>query len=268
VAGKKGDVALEIPLAALAVARRRKRGHSALARIEHPGDGVDRPALSCRVAPLEDDHDPLAGFGKPTRHSRELLQQRLRKLLIFRVAELLELAHPEPPLSGVCDISARERQSPAMHRLFVAIRPPEPIRDLLIDAMDDSPDLRWAGDEQLHLTLRFIGEVERPLANDIADALAAIRFPAFELRVAGVGRFDRRSGGALWAAAEPRKPVTELAAKVDRACVAAGLEPERRAFHPHITLPRRSVDRFTLFESHLSRHGAHYEEIAEFELAL
>jgi 2'-5' RNA ligase len=178
-----------------------------------------------------------------------------------------------------------------MHRLFVAIRPPEPIRDLLIDAMDDSPDLRWASDEQLHLTLRFIGEVERPLANDIADALSAIRFPAFELRIVGVGRFDRRNGGAVWAGVEPRKPVAELAAKVDRACVAAGLEPERRAFHPHITLARYgrrsaaaardceqrradlssppfTVDRFTLFESHLSRHGAHYEEIAKFELAL
>ena len=58
-----------------------------------------------------------------------------------------------------------------MHRLFVAIRPPENVRDQLIDAMDDSPALRWVGDEQLHLTLRFIGEVERPLANDIAAAL-------------------------------------------------------------------------------------------------
>jgi 2'-5' RNA ligase len=121
--------------------------------------------------------------------------------------------------------------------------------------------------------------------------LSAIRFPAFELRIVGVGRFDRRNGGAVWAGVEPRKPVAELAAKVDRACVAAGLEPERRAFHPHITLARYgrrsaaaardceqrradlssppfTVDRFTLFESHLSRHGAHYEEIAKFELAL
>jgi len=177
-----------------------------------------------------------------------------------------------------------------MHRLFVAMRPPEPVRDLLIDAMDDSPDLRWVGDEQLHLTLRFIGEVERPLANDIADALSTIRFPAFDLRIAGVGRFDRRSGGALWAGVEPRKPVSQLAAKVDRACVQAGLEPERRAFHPHITLARYSrrsaeqagdferkradlssepfpVTRFILFESHLSRHGAHYEEVAAYPLA-
>ncbi len=172
-----------------------------------------------------------------------------------------------------------------MHRLFVAIRPPENVRELLIDAMDDSPELRWLADEQLHLTLRFIGEVGRPLANDIADSLSAVRFPPFELRIAGVGRFCRRNGGALWAGIEPKKPVSELASKVDRACVRAGLDPERRAFHPHITLARWKarepdaarfferrwsalsslpfvVNEFVLFESHMSRHGAHYEQAA------
>ena len=81
-----------------------------------------------------------------------------------------------------------------------------------------------------------------------------------------------------------------LAAKVDRACQLAGIEPEHRAFHPHITIARYrrqeralaqdflqrnrgfatadfTVDRFTLFESRLSRHGAHYEEVASFDLA-
>ena len=176
-----------------------------------------------------------------------------------------------------------------MHRLFVAIRPPEQIRDLLIDAMDDSPELGWVGDDNLHLTLRFIGEVERPLGQDIAAALERVRSPRFELSIAGTGAFERRNGGALWAGVEPREPVAALAAKVERACQSAGLEPERRAFHPHITLARfnrRSkplaqpflertralasepfaVTSFTLYESHLSRHGAHYEEVAGYAL--
>lgn len=176
-----------------------------------------------------------------------------------------------------------------MHRLFVAIRPPEDVRDVLIDAMDDSSLLRWVGDEQLHLTLRFIGEVDRPLANDIAAALGAIRAPKFVLRVRGVGKFERRNGGALWAAVEPREPVIALAAKVERALQQAGLEAEHRAFAPHITLARWNrgsseaveafvrrnstlesdrfeVGRFILYESHLSRHGAHYEEIANYPL--
>jgi 2'-5' RNA ligase len=177
----------------------------------------------------------------------------------------------------------------AMHRLFVAIRPPEHIRDLLIDAMDDSPDFRWQDDEQLHLTLRFIGEVDRPVAEDLAGALAGIRADRFSLRMNGVGRFEQRNSGALWAGVEPKEPVAALAAKVERACQQAGLEPEHRAFHPHITLARwkgrRSrevadflerkrdlssepfeVDGFILFESRLSRHGAHYEEAARYPL--
>lgn len=176
-----------------------------------------------------------------------------------------------------------------MHRLFVAIRPPEAIRDLLIDSMPDSPDFRWQDDEQLHLTLRFIGEVERPVANDMADALGRIHAPAFQLRIAGTGRFEQRNGGALWAAVEPKAPVAALAAKIERTCQQAGLEPERRAFHPHIALARWkgrrtrevesfltrtrgltsepfAVEAFILFESHLSRHGAHYEEVATYPL--
>ena len=176
-----------------------------------------------------------------------------------------------------------------MHRLFVAIRPPENIRDLLIDAMDDSPDFRWQDDGQLHLTLRFIGEVDRPVADDIASALGCIQSEAFELRVAGMGRFEQRSSGALWAGVEPKTAVAALAAKVERVCQQIGLEPERRAFFPHITLARwkgrrsrevadflerhralRSdpfqVTQFTLFESRLSRHGAHYEAAATYTL--
>lgn len=176
-----------------------------------------------------------------------------------------------------------------MHRLFVALSLPETVRDLLIDAMDESPDLRWVPDEQLHLTLRFIGEVERPMANDLTAALGQIRCAPFELRISGVGRFDRRRGGALWAGVDPKAPVAALAAKVERICQAAGLEPEHRAFHPHITLARWkgpssraadaflerarglsseifAVDRFILFESHLSRHGPHYEAVADYRL--
>jgi len=176
-----------------------------------------------------------------------------------------------------------------MHRLFVAIRPPEDVRDLLIDAMDDSPALRWVGDEQLHLTLRFIGEVERPVANDIAAALDRVRSSNFQIRISGAGKFEKRSGGALWAGVEPKTPVVGLAAKVERALQQVGLEPEHRAFSPHITLARWNrrnseaveaflrrnsdlhsdpfnVDRFVLFESKLSRHGPLYEEIAAFAL--
>jgi 2'-5' RNA ligase len=177
-----------------------------------------------------------------------------------------------------------------MHRLFVAIRPPEHIRDLLIDVMDDSPDFRWQDEEQLHLTLRFIGEVDRPVADDLTGALGNVHAGRFSVRINGVGRFEQRNSGALWAAVEPKERLAALAAKVERLCQSIGLEPERRAYHPHITLARwkgrrtREVQSFlerkrglisqpwevesvALFESHLSRHGAHYEEVASYSLS-
>jgi 2'-5' RNA ligase len=178
-----------------------------------------------------------------------------------------------------------------MHRLFIAIRPPEYIRDLLIDAMDDSADFRWQDDEQLHITLRFVGEVDRPVGDDLADALGQIRSRGFELRISSVGRFEQRSSGALWAGVEPKEPLAALAAKVERVCQQVGLEPERRTFHPHITLARWKgrrtrevaaflertrglasepfeVGEFILFESRLSKHGAHYEPITNYALSI
>ncbi len=174
-----------------------------------------------------------------------------------------------------------------MHRLFLAIRPPDAVIDLLLDTMESLPGLRWQDDEQLHLTLRFVGEVERPLAEDLAAALATLRFTPFAIRIAGVGRFDHHKRGALWAGVEPRAPLAGLAAKVERICVSVGLPPERRAFHPHITLARWgrgagssldpfltrhaalrsdefSVDSVVLYESRLGRDGAHYEAVASY----
>ncbi|MFL6748532.1 MAG: RNA 2',3'-cyclic phosphodiesterase [Sphingomicrobium sp.] len=175
-----------------------------------------------------------------------------------------------------------------MHRLFVAIRPPQVIRERLLDLMEGDRDLRWQSDEQLHLTLRFIGEVERPVAEDIAAALAQIRFPRFSLALDGIGRFEKHRHGALWAGVQPRDQLNSLAAKVERACQSAGIEPERRAFHPHITLARWKgrapavgryleqngrlmsdpwpVDEFVLYESRLGREGAHYEPVATYPL--
>jgi 2'-5' RNA ligase len=176
-----------------------------------------------------------------------------------------------------------------MHRLFAAIRPPEHVREKLIDLMEGVPNLRWQDDEQLHLTLRFVGEVERPVAEDLAAALDRIRFDRFALALNGVGKFEKHRHGALWAGIQPREQLKLLAAKVERACQSAGLEPERRAFHPHITLARWKgrapglerfldlntgltsdpwdVDEFILYESRLGHEGAHYEAIEHFPLS-
>ncbi|KMS57640.1 RNA 2',3'-cyclic phosphodiesterase [Sphingobium cupriresistens] len=174
-----------------------------------------------------------------------------------------------------------------MHRLFVAIRPPADQRAHLLSLMDGVDGARWQSDDQLHLTLRFIGAVDRHRANDIADALGAIRFAPFDVHLTGVGAFDRKGVvDTLWAGVKPRDPLAALHRKIDRACVSIGLSPESRAYLPHVTLARfgRSgglidpflarhaalnrapfrVDRFTLFESRLGQQGAIYHAIADY----
>ena len=177
---------------------------------------------------------------------------------------------------------------PSMHRLFVAIRPPERVREQLLGLMGGLHDLRWQNDNQLHLTLRFIGEVERPMADDIAAELERIRFDRLSIALDGIGKFEKRRQGALWAGVQPKEQLKALAAKVERACQSAGVAPEQRAYRPHITLARwkggsPGVDRFIerhsglrsdpweigefiLYESRLGQGGAHYEAVAEYRL--
>jgi 2'-5' RNA ligase len=179
-----------------------------------------------------------------------------------------------------------------MIRLFVALRPPLAIREALFDLMDGVRAARWQDDEQLHLTLRFVGEVERPQAEDLAAALSHIAAPVPEVALAGVGSFGKGNRpDALWAGVAPAAPLAALHAKVERACVMAGLPPERRAYRPHITvarLPRSasgdgdvplwlaqhagltsepfSLPHIGLYRSHLGRERASYELVARWPL--
>ena len=176
-----------------------------------------------------------------------------------------------------------------MHRLFVAIRPPDRIRDALLDVMGGISGARWQDDDQLHLTLRFIGEVDRHQAEDVHAALGSIHHPPFDLAVSGLGIFDKRGmATTAWAGVSPPEPVHVLHKKVDQAMARVGIEPDRRAFHPHITLARlgrssgpadgflaRSgtvstapfrVDAFGLYESRLTPEGAVYTELEAYPL--
>ncbi|HTG37942.1 RNA 2',3'-cyclic phosphodiesterase [Sphingomonas sp.] len=176
-----------------------------------------------------------------------------------------------------------------MHRLFAGLRPPPAIRQRLAGIMHGVPGARWQGDDQLHITLRFIGQVDRRAAEDAAHALAAIRFAPLSLHIAGVGGFDVRGRpNALWAGIQPRDAIGQLHRKIDQALVRIGLEPEHRAYLPHITLARlgRSagpvdrwladhaglatdafdIDAMILFKSHLGREGALYEAVERYPL--
>jgi 2'-5' RNA ligase len=177
-------------------------------------------------------------------------------------------------------------------RLFVALGLPDEIRDRLGDLEAPLPGARWVPPDNLHLTLRFIGEVDGGLAHDIDAALMGIDGRGFELRFSGVGHFgEGPKTRSLFAAIVPSEPLSRLQQKVDQALQRLGLAPEGRKFKPHVTLARfRSgaasmphlerflvahslfragpvqVAQFSLFQSFLSGEGSIYREEAVYPL--
>ncbi|MDD3814119.1 MAG: RNA 2',3'-cyclic phosphodiesterase [Desulfocapsaceae bacterium] len=126
-----------------------------------------------------------------------------------------------------------------MHRLFVAIDLPPLVKRELTEICSSLPGARWVKAEQIHLTLRFIGEVDDGIFQDIRKELADIKSSAFTMRLAGLGFFPpRRPPHVLWAGVEPVESIVVLRDWVEAALVGLGLEPEGRKFSPHVTLAR------------------------------
>jgi 2'-5' RNA ligase len=176
-----------------------------------------------------------------------------------------------------------------MHRLFVALRPPRPMREALLAAMGRVEGARWQDDDQLHLTLAFIGEVDRHVAEDAAAVLGSVSHPPFGLKLDGIGSFDRKGRiDSIWAGVSPHDRVSSLHSAVSRALMRVGIYPEQRAFLPHITLARFSFgqgamaglpmerlwpppieacfDHFLLYESELGASGPTYSAINRYPL--
>ena len=179
-----------------------------------------------------------------------------------------------------------------MIRLFVAVELPEQVRDRLARISYNLAGARWLDGDAVHLTLRFIGEVDHDVAADIDDALLRVAAPAFQLCLAGVGHFGSRGRAAvLWIGVGASSALAQLQAKIESALVRTGLAPEGRKFHPHVTLARLratpadrlapiladlgalrlgpfTVEHFTLFSSMLSKDGAVYTPEARYPLAV
>jgi 2'-5' RNA ligase len=156
--------------------------------------------------------------------------------------------------------------------------------------MGGVPGARWERPEQMHLTLRFIGEVERPLFEDVLASLGEVEASAFELVLHSVGHFPPRGEPrVLWAGVRACPPLLDLQRRIERALVRGGLPPEPRAFAPHVTLarlrasPREKlewflkaqalvspapfpIEAFHLYSSRLSREGSLYRIEASYPL--
>ena len=163
-------------------------------------------------------------------------------------------------------------------RLFIAIDLSKPMKDALINAQNEMYDGGMRGnytsEENLHLTLAFIGEV--PAAEPAMEALSAVTYTPFELALEGLGSF----GDLWWAGMRPSPPLAALARRVRHALAEGGVPFDRKRFSPHVTLLRKArgdmlgigiegagmtVEAFSLLRSDRGRNGMIYTELGRFE---
>jgi 2'-5' RNA ligase len=179
-------------------------------------------------------------------------------------------------------------------RVFIAVDLPTELRKQLAElqgALQPSTDTaRWVAPDSIHITLKFIGEIQEKRLEDIDSAFTGLTWKPFTVTVRGVGFFPgNRSPRVFWAGMEA-PTMQNLTEEIDSRMERLGFEKEKRAFRPHITLARArdtridsalvtaadkylehefgsfTVDRIFLFKSILKPTGAVYERIKEYLL--
>ena len=175
----------------------------------------------------------------------------------------------------------RRRESLFAMRLFIAILLSEEMKKALTDAQQTMVDRgvrgRYSPEENLHLTLAFIGDY--PDAQPVLDALNTVSFRPFDLSLEGIGCF----GDLWWAGLKDSLPLAAVARRVRRALAESEIPFDRKRFSPHITLIRRAskdaagirvapvgmrVQRLSLMRSDRGRNGMLYTELGTVEAAL
>lgn len=140
-----------------------------------------------------------------------------------------------------------------MLRLFVAVDLPAELRPAVVRLCDGVAGARWTRPEQLHITLRFLGDTPEDQLGDLRARLRQVRTPGFELALRGAGVFPpaggRKPARVLWLGLDPPESLRALKHAVDGVL---GPDPDtaKRGFSPHLTLarfptrPRHDLDRF------------------------
>ena len=142
-----------------------------------------------------------------------------------------------------------------MPRLFTAIEIPADVAQMLTFLRGGLPGARWIDAENYHLTLRFIGDVDVTVANEVASMLDRISRSPFELRLEGLSSFGGRKPRAVVANVASSSSLMELQAEHERLMQRVGLEPEGRKYTPHVTLARLRDSSSRQVADYLSERG-------------
>lgn len=151
-------------------------------------------------------------------------------------------------------------------RLFVAIDLPEVLKQQLSALTTPIDGVRWTPTANLHLTLRFIGDVPQDVADEIQAVLLEVQSPPFSLQLSGVGTFPgnpRKPPRIIWAGLSNPPALQSLHEKIETVLRDLGLTPDNRPYTPHITLGRvRSFDESTAaaLSQFLERNAAYHSE--------
>ena len=143
-----------------------------------------------------------------------------------------------------------------MPRLFTGLELPGELRQRFARLKSPLPGAKWVEPDNLHVTLRFAGDVDNLVASEFADALSQIEIDAFEMRISGLGAFGGNDPHVLYAGIEPSPALEALARANERAARSAGLAPETRTFKPHVTLARLKHSNAEAIARFLGRNAA------------
>ena len=176
-------------------------------------------------------------------------------------------------------------------RLFIAVDIPDDVRNNLSSfrISDDTATVKWVDEKNIHITMKFLGDVDENKVDAIIESLGNVEISSFRCLVKGFGAFPNENyAKVLWAGAESEGKITELHEMIDSALEHLGFNRERK-FHPHLTTGRVrfikdkerlkqfitdlktkdfgnefSVDCFSLRKSTLTSNGPVYEDVKTF----
>ncbi|EKF18682.1 RNA 2',3'-cyclic phosphodiesterase [Nitratireductor pacificus] len=125
-----------------------------------------------------------------------------------------------------------------MPRLFTALEIPRDAALSLSLLRGGLPGARWIDVENYHLTLRFFGDIEGHVADELANALDRVRRSSFTIKLSGVGAFGQKKPHSIWAGVTASPDLHALQGEIESICRRLRLPPDPRKFTPHVTLAR------------------------------